>query len=116
MAKKNKAEYISVDTRILDKTRRQLDDAKVQIDFLMMLATKLLVISMSDSISDEDYKTALKILEKPQDYDDASQMAAFAVGLRGAAKQILGEDVSFMEFLQYTKKATTSIQDKGKGR
>jgi hypothetical protein len=99
--KKKKTEYISVDAQILDNTRRE-------IDFLREVAMKLLVIAISDSISDEDLRRANEVLENAKDYDQTSLIAAFVVGLRGTAKKILGEDVSFMEYLQYKKKEVKS--------
>jgi hypothetical protein len=97
MAKKKKTEYISVDAKILDRLSGQ-------IDFLTALATKLLVVAISDSISDDDLQQADEVLKNPNDYDRASLMAAFAVHLRGIARDLLGKDVSFMEYLQYKKK------------
>jgi hypothetical protein len=94
MTQKKKTEYMSVDTS--------------EADFLMSVATKLLVIALSDSISDEDLRRANEVLENPNDYDRASVMAAFAVHLRGTAKKILGQGVSFMEHLQYKKKGGKS--------
>jgi acyl-CoA synthetase (NDP forming) len=101
LAMKKKTEYINVDTKILDKTIKQLN-------FLAELASKLLVVAISDSISDEDYKKADEVLANAKEYDSASVMVAFAIHLRGFSKRMLGKDASFLEYLEYKKKGDKS--------